>query len=186
MTTRAAINLLGSDGSIIDITSLGDSEITSRRESAGVYKVVGTLGMVPIPEGWGYVVNNVDSDKKVDIVYTTPELVIYVTKQGEPCDLSHSLTLHVLVNTLPEPPIVEAPPIPTLDPMLEAQAEHARLRKIADYMIAPLQDAVDIGEASEEDEAALLLWKRYRVALSKVSLQPTYPNLVLWPVPPLE
>lgn len=64
------------------------------------------------------------------------------------------------------------------------KAEQARLRKIADDVIAPLQDASDMGEASPEDEAALLAWKRYRIALTKINTLPGYPNDFAWPVSP--
>ncbi|WP_122859766.1 tail fiber assembly protein, partial [Pseudomonas viridiflava] len=47
-------------------------------------------------------------------------------------------------------------------------AEIARLRKIADYTIAPLQDAVDIDEATPEEAAALTKWKKYRIALNRI------------------
>jgi len=66
----------------------------------------------------------------------------------------------------------------------EAVAESARRRKEADHEIAPLQDAIDIDEATYEDLALLKLWKRYRVALSKVEAQPSYPVSIDWPAPP--
>ena len=50
--------------------------------------------------------------------------------------------------------------------------------------ILPLEDAADIGEASEEEQAALLAWKRYRIDLSRVSQQPGYPLSFKWPTSP--
>lgn len=65
-----------------------------------------------------------------------------------------------------------------------AQAEIARLRKIADDAIAPLQDAVDIDDATEAEEASLKLWKKYRVALNRLPDQPGYPATIDWPASP--
>lgn len=44
-----------------------------------------------------------------------------------------------------------------------------RLSKAA-QRIAPLQDAVDIGIATDSEEGQLLEWKRYRVALSRMDI----------------
>ncbi|WP_232925170.1 tail fiber assembly protein, partial [Pseudomonas sp. S4_EA_1b] len=59
-----------------------------------------------------------------------------------------------------------------------------RLRSVADYAIAPLQDAVDVDEATDADLAALKSWKKYRVALSRVIEQPQFPDAIEWPVAP--
>ncbi|WP_122868016.1 tail fiber assembly protein [Pseudomonas viridiflava] len=64
-------------------------------------------------------------------------------------------------------------------------AEIARLRKIADYTIAPLQDAVDIDEATPEEAAALTKWKKYRIALNRIPAQPGYFDVIDWPVMPI-
>lgn len=64
------------------------------------------------------------------------------------------------------------------------QAETARLRKVADDAIAPLQDAVDIDEATAEEEARLKLWKKYRVALNRLPDQVGYPSDITWPEMP--
>ncbi|WP_238556634.1 tail fiber assembly protein [Pseudomonas sp. CK-NBRI-02] len=68
--------------------------------------------------------------------------------------------------------------------LASVQAETARLRKIADDAIAPLQDAMDLGEATAEEGAELTAWKRYRVALNRLPDQPGYPNEITWPAPP--
>ncbi|RYY87275.1 MAG: phage tail protein [Chitinophagaceae bacterium] len=64
------------------------------------------------------------------------------------------------------------------------QADHAQRRAVADSAIAPLQDAVDIDEATAEEEARLKLWKRYRVALIRLPEQSGYPSAIDWPAPP--
>lgn len=70
--------------------------------------------------------------------------------------------------------------------LIQASLEVSRLRAIADYNIKPLQDAVDIDEAGAEVLASLRLWKKYRVALSKVEAQMGYPMTIEWPASPPE
>jgi len=63
-------------------------------------------------------------------------------------------------------------------------ADLAQRRAAADTAIAPLQDAVDLDEATELEAAALKQWKRYRVALNRLPDQPGYPATIDWPAPP--
>lgn len=70
------------------------------------------------------------------------------------------------------------------NPLAIATAEYNRLRGVADFKIAPLQDAVDLEEATDAEQAALKAWKKYRVALNRVSDQPAYPQAVEWPIVP--
>ena len=81
----------------------------------------------------------------------------------------------------PEAPKPEAP---KPDPLAEAVAEYTRLRGIADFLMAPLQDAVDVGEATEQDLFAMKAWKKYRVSLSRVPEQEGYPTVIEWPIVP--
>ncbi|MBC3456369.1 tail fiber assembly protein [Pseudomonas mosselii] len=73
---------------------------------------------------------------------------------------------------------------PPSDPLEFAQLEAGRLRKVADDAIAPLQDAVDLDEATEAEALRLKEWKRYRVALNRLPEQPDYPAVIDWPAPP--
>lgn len=59
----------------------------------------------------------------------------------------------------------------------------AQLR-LAALRIAPLQDAVDLGLATDAEAAQLLAWKGYRVELSRITEQEGYPSAVAWPEPP--
>lgn len=68
--------------------------------------------------------------------------------------------------------------------LADAKAELARRRAAADYAIAPLQDAVDLDDATDVEAAALKAWKKYRVALSRVPDQPGYPDAIDWPASP--
>lgn len=65
--------------------------------------------------------------------------------------------------------------------LASVQAETAGLRTVADKAIAPLQDAADLGEATPGEAAALIAWKRYRVALNRLPEQPGYPVEITWP-----
>ncbi|WP_286913298.1 MULTISPECIES: tail fiber assembly protein [unclassified Pseudomonas] len=180
---RAAINLKG-DGSILDITSLGKSDITVEHPGPGQYLVAGTLGMCPPPEGWGYVINQMDAGSSVATSFADGVLLVSVTKDGEPADLLHSITLHVSVEN---PPAIELPqPLPPepVDPLQVVQAEAARLRLIADAAIAPLQDAVDLEEATDAEIARLKEWKHYRVALNRLPEKSGYPVEIDWPALP--
>jgi hypothetical protein len=185
MTTRAAINILGTTGELIDVTSLGVDTITVQHPGPGVYLINGTLGMVPPPLGWGYVLNSMDSEAKVDISFDGDILTARVSVNGEPTDLLHSITLHVAVE--------EAPPIPFDTPeqetpaltLEEAQAKYHALRAEADYQIAPLQGAVDIEEATPAEIALLKAWKKYRIELGRVSAQAGFPVSIDWPILPV-
>lgn len=78
------------------------------------------------------------------------------------------------------PPAPPAPPTPAQ--ILAANtATRNQYLAAATLAIAPLQDAVDIGEATPDDEAMLLKWKQFRVAVNRVVLTLTNP---VWPVPP--
>ncbi|VVO63593.1 hypothetical protein PS870_00922 [Pseudomonas fluorescens] len=77
------------------------------------------------------------------------------------------------------------PPPPSADELLaRAQGRLTSERKVADDAIAPLQDAIDLGEATEDEIARLKQWKQYRIALSRVVGQPGYPQAIEWPISP--
>lgn len=57
----------------------------------------------------------------------------------------------------------------------------SRLRDAA-MRIAPLQYAVDLGDATQQEQSALQDWKRYCIALNRIEQQAGYPLEVEWPV----
>lgn len=63
-------------------------------------------------------------------------------------------------------------------------SDMAQRRAVADAAIAPLQDAVELEEATEAEATLLIEWKRYRVALSRLPELEGYPNEIDWPAPP--
>ncbi len=83
--------------------------------------------------------------------------------------------------------IQEAENAPTPEQVLAAaNAQRDALLLVAGLRIAPLQDAVDLGNATEDDKESLTLWKLYRVEVNRVPDQPKYPNTITWPTPPGE
>ncbi|EDW2762591.1 tail fiber assembly protein [Salmonella enterica subsp. enterica] len=50
----------------------------------------------------------------------------------------------------------------------EAELKKSRLMQIATDAIAPLQDAVVLDIATEEETALLLAWKKYRVLINRI------------------
>lgn len=82
-------------------------------------------------------------------------------------------------------PVLSDPPAQTTAQLIAAEkARRTSLMVVATAAIAPLQDAVDIDEATGDEIAMLKAWKKYRVALSRLDLSaaPT----ITWPVPPTE
>ncbi len=83
--------------------------------------------------------------------------------------------------------------------LVAAKAELSARNIKALAQIARIQERIDtigfgieVGEATEEDEAeqaALLInlkaWKTYKVALGKVTVQPTWYAAPVWPVEPV-
>lgn len=65
---------------------------------------------------------------------------------------------------------------------LDILAKRDTLMAEATARIAPLQDAVDLDEATSAEQAALTAWKRYRVQLNRIEQQAGYPDTIDWPV----
>ncbi|EAN6634428.1 tail fiber assembly protein [Salmonella enterica] len=79
-------------------------------------------------------------------------------------------------------PVLTDPPPPTTEALIaEAERLKSALMTQANNAIAPLQDAVDLDMATDEETTALSEWKKYRVLLMRVDT--TKP---VWPTPPGE
>jgi len=50
--------------------------------------------------------------------------------------------------------------------------------------VAPLEDAIDLDLETPEDIEALTAWKQYRVELSRIEQQASFPDAIEWPVAP--
>lgn len=74
------------------------------------------------------------------------------------------------------------PPISKEQLIAEAEQKKQSLLAEANNAIAPLQDAVDLGMATDEEKAQLTAWKKYRVYLNRVDTS-TAPDIE-WPLKP--
>lgn len=61
-----------------------------------------------------------------------------------------------------------------------------RLLAGAALRVAPLQDAIDTGRASDNETALLSLWKHYRIDLNRIEQQAGFPIEIDWPLLPGE
>lgn len=66
----------------------------------------------------------------------------------------------------------------------EALAQRDQLLITAAIRIAPLQDAVDLDDATAAEEKLLKQWKQYRVALNRLDQQAGFPRVIQWPNEP--
>ncbi|HEY4437700.1 MAG TPA: tail fiber assembly protein [Lelliottia sp.] len=71
---------------------------------------------------------------------------------------------------------------PVVDYVAAAETEKSQHLAEATAKIAPLQDAVDLGIATDEEVTQLDSWKTYRVEVNRVDTS-TAPDIA-WPVPP--
>lgn len=81
-----------------------------------------------------------------------------------------------------KPAWVDIPPLTYEEAVAAAEADKQYLLSEASEAIAPLQDAVDLGMATPEEESLLKECKKYRVLLNRVDTS-TAPDIV-WPVKP--
>ncbi|WJN78703.1 Phage tail fiber protein [Burkholderia anthina] len=72
---------------------------------------------------------------------------------------------------------VDQPPLAPQDAKkFNAEVQRRRLEETA-AQIAPLQDAVDLGVATDEEKTRLITLKQYRVSLNRVDLvDPVWPE----------
>lgn len=69
-------------------------------------------------------------------------------------------------------------PVP-VDYVALAELEKQRLLAEATAVIAPLQDAVDFGDATDEEAEKLTVWKKYRIMVNRVDT-----SNPVWPATP--
>ncbi|MFJ2457071.1 tail fiber assembly protein [Pseudomonas neuropathica] len=81
--------------------------------------------------------------------------------------------------------VFSEPPVPTSDELAAvARVKRAGMMEWATNQIAPLQDAVDLEEATSVELASLRAWKQYRVSLNRLEQQPEWPTDIQWPIAP--
>lgn len=74
------------------------------------------------------------------------------------------------------------PPLSKEQLITEAEIQKQSLLGAANIVIAPLQDAIDLDMATDEEKAQLIEWKKYRVLLNRVDTS-TAPDIE-WPEKP--
>lgn len=138
----------------------------------------------------GYVLTLIDGEVVVVADYRGP---VFMTATGDQEEWS-------ALGQLPDGYTIEPKPGPfhvwldggwqldqaalTASKTAEVQALRDERLRMAALRIAPLQDAHDLGESTETEEALLLSWKRYRIALNRIEQQAGYAVAVDWPLPP--
>jgi hypothetical protein len=65
-----------------------------------------------------------------------------------------------------------------------ANKKRDELLGLAAIRVAPLQDAVDLGDSTAEEGVMLKKWKQYRVELNRLPSTGGWPNAVTWPAEP--
>ncbi|WP_191922303.1 tail fiber assembly protein [Pantoea agglomerans] len=109
----------------------------------------------------------------------------------KPEKLYHPSLVWVDITALPEQPDVNylysegvftAPITDAENAALIASSRLAAEMDESNRTIAPLQDAVDISIATDEETTRLSEWKRYRVALSRIDIK--HAPDIEWPVKP--
>lgn len=88
------------------------------------------------------------------------------------------------VNQSGMPCWADEPPLPDTVVAALNEGEREALLRSAAEQIAPLQDAVDLEQATAEEAERLRAWKAYRVALLRLEGKEGYPLLVEWPEQP--
>ncbi len=90
----------------------------------------------------------------------------------------------VITATATGKPRLSDPPAPTEQELIvQAEDKKNGLRADADYVIQPLQDAVELDIATESEKTLLSEWKTYRVQLNRVDT--SAPSDIIWPQKPV-
>ncbi|MEN4799530.1 tail fiber assembly protein [Pantoea agglomerans] len=80
-------------------------------------------------------------------------------------------------------PCLTEQPLPTAEELIsQAEDKRSRLRAEADSAIQPLQDANDLGIATDDEASQLIAWKKYRVMLMRVNTEDA--ENIIWPKKP--
>ena len=81
-------------------------------------------------------------------------------------------------------PCLTDQPLPTAEELIsQAEDKRSRLRAEADTAIQPLQDASDLGIATDDEASQLVTWKKYRVMLMRLDTKEV--ENIIWPEQPV-
>lgn len=129
--------------------------------------------------------------------YPSDMLDLYLDAGSLPSDLIEATESEIseyMMSTAPlgkilgtiggRPGWVDQPELTNEEKIVATDRKIAQLISVASEKIAPLQDAVDLGVATEAETESLTKWKTYRVAVNRVPTQPGYPTAIDWPAMP--
>lgn len=129
----------------------------------------------------GIVINTIIWDGEAPITFPDAVEAINVP-EGVTCGIDYTATENGDGSWTFTPP--PAPPVvpPTPQEVLAANtATRNGLLVAAGLAMAPLQDAVDLGEANASETLLLTQWRQFRVAVNRVDLTQATPS---WPIAP--
>lgn len=82
------------------------------------------------------------------------------------------------------PVAIDPPPLSQEQLSISALTQRDSMLRKAATRVSPLQDAVDLGVANDDEKLALSVWKQYRVALNRIEQQEGFPQVIDWPEQP--
>jgi len=112
-----------------------------------------------------------------------PEDAINITEQAWADLLSGQAEGKLIACGADMRPCLTEQPLPTAEELIsQAEDKRSRLRAEADAAIQPLQDASDLGIATDEEASQLIAWKKYRVMLMRINTKDA--EEIIWPEQP--
>lgn len=112
-----------------------------------------------------------------------PEDAIDITEQAWADLLSGQAEGKLIACGADMRPCLTEQPLPTAEELIsQAEDKRSRLRAEADAAIQPLQDASDLGIATDDEAGQLVAWKKYRVMLMRINTKDT--EEINWPEQP--
>lgn len=112
-----------------------------------------------------------------------PEDAINITEQAWADLLSGQAEGKLIACGADMRPCLTEQPLPTADELVsQTEEKRSRLRAEADTAIQPLQDANDLGIATDAEASQLIAWKKYRVMLMRIDTNDA--EEIIWPEQP--
>lgn len=139
----------------------------------GVYFSPSVIAMYP--EAWKYDGTYNEDTWPADAILLNDEEVSAYWKQSAPTGKRIGVADG-------RPVWVDLPPLTHSELVSQADSQKNSLMTEATNAIAPLEDAVDLDMATDDEKAQLTAWKKFRVLLNRVDTS-SAPNID-WPTPP--
>jgi hypothetical protein len=122
-----------------------------------------------------------------DLGAETPSDVVEVSREDHQKLLDGQTDGKVISSSADgQPVLIERPPLTVEELTAMAFGSRDNMLSFSAIRIAPLQDAVDMDQASDEEVASLATWKQYRIDLNRIHLQKGFPEKIKWPASPEE